>query len=67
MTETFPERDWGYVAQLAYGVTTIRDPSARSQATFTQAQLVEPGRAIGPRIFSPGALLWFQQIGTADV
>ncbi|MHB1330075.1 MAG: hypothetical protein ACYC2K_17895, partial [Gemmatimonadales bacterium] len=30
-TELLPERDWALAAQLAYGITTIRDVSVRSQ------------------------------------
>lgn len=57
--EIFVENDWGYVVQLAYGVTTLRDPSARSQSIFTQAEMIETGRTIGPRVYSSGQPIYF--------
>lgn len=63
--ELFPEMDWGYVAQLAYGVTTVRDPSARSQSIFTQAEMMETGRSWGPRIFSTGEPVYYDETAFA--
>ncbi|MFC4312436.1 amidohydrolase family protein [Steroidobacter flavus] len=57
--EIFVENDWGYVTQLAYGVTTVRDPSARSQSIFTQAEMIEMGRTLGPRVYSSGQPIYF--------
>ena len=65
-TEVFPQNDWGYVAQLAYGVTTVRNPSARSQAVFTQAEMIETGRSLGPRVFSTGEPLYFVRLPFAE-
>ena len=56
--EVFPERKWEYVANLAYGVTTMHDPSAHSLDVFAEAELVEAGEMIGPRIFSSGDVLY---------
>ena len=36
--ELFPETKWEYVANLAYGVTTVYDPSAPSLDVFAQAR-----------------------------
>ena len=58
--EIFPERNWVLAVNLAYGVTTMRDPSARSQMIFTLAEMVETGAIVGPRLFSTGDLLWGQ-------
>jgi imidazolonepropionase-like amidohydrolase/WD40 repeat protein len=52
--EIIPEKKWQYVANLAYGVTTTRDPSAPSLDTFAQAEMVEAGELLGPRIYSTG-------------
>ena len=38
--ELFPERKWEYFANLAYGVTTVYDPSAPSLDVFAQAEMV---------------------------
>jgi imidazolonepropionase-like amidohydrolase/Tol biopolymer transport system component len=47
-----------YAANLAYGVTTTHDPSADTSFVFSQRELVEAGRVVGPRIFSTGFILY---------
>jgi len=56
--ELFPETKWEYVANLAYGVTTVYDPSAPSLDVFAQAEMVEAGKMLGPRVFSSGDVLY---------
>jgi len=56
--EIFPEKKWEYVANLAYGVTTLHDPSAHSLDVFAEAEMVEVGEMIGPRIYSSGDVLY---------
>jgi Tol biopolymer transport system component/imidazolonepropionase-like amidohydrolase len=63
--EIFPDTKWEYVANLAYGVTTVYDPSAPSLDVFAQAEMVEAGLMIGPRVFSSGDVLYGGQ--QADV
>ncbi len=53
-----PNKDWQYYANLAYGVTTTHDPSASTHTVFSQAEMVEAGVMIGPRIFSTGFILY---------
>ncbi|MEE8522761.1 MAG: hypothetical protein V3T72_02420, partial [Thermoanaerobaculia bacterium] len=60
--DIFPERPWRYLANLAYGVTTTHDPSASTQEVFAQAEMVEAGRMVGPRIFSTGFILYGMDI-----
>ncbi|HEX9638716.1 MAG TPA: amidohydrolase, partial [Acidobacteriota bacterium] len=60
--DIFPERPWRYLANLAYGVTTTHDPSASTQEVFAQAEMVEAGRMLGPRIFSTGFVLYGMDI-----
>jgi Tol biopolymer transport system component len=43
-----------FLAQLAYGVTTQRDPQTSSEDVVTYSDLMEIGEFIGPRIFSTG-------------
>jgi len=52
--EYFPEQRWEYAAALAYGITTSFDPSAHNLDVFAQAELVEAGATLGPRIYSTG-------------
>ena len=56
--EIFPETKWEYAANLAYGVTTVYDPSAPSLDVFSQAELVEAGLMLGPRVYSSGDVLY---------
>ena len=56
--ETFPETKWEYAANLAYGVTTVYDPSAPSLDVFAQAELVDAGVMLGPRVLSSGMVLY---------
>jgi len=44
----------GYLANLAYGVTTSRDPQTSTTDVLTYADQVEAGRMIGPRVYSTG-------------
>lgn len=53
-----PEVVAAYAANLAYGVTTTHDPSADTHFVFSQHELVESGRVVGPRIFSTGFILY---------
>ncbi|MEO8403050.1 MAG: amidohydrolase family protein [Chitinophagaceae bacterium] len=53
-----PQKHWPYYANLAFGVTTMHDPSANSEMVFGQSELVKAGSMIGPRIFSTGTILY---------
>ena len=45
---------WQYLANLAYGVTTTRDPQTGSTDVLTYADRVRSGDILGPRIYSTG-------------
>jgi Tol biopolymer transport system component len=45
---------WEYLANLAYGVTTTRDPQTASTDVVTYRDLVEAGMMLGPRIYHTG-------------
>ena len=51
---------WMYAANLAYGVTTTRDPQTGTTDVLTYGDMVETGQIIGPRIYStgPGVGFW---------
>jgi Tol biopolymer transport system component len=48
------QQPWIYLANLAYGVTTTRDPQTATTDVLTYADRVESGSAIGPRVYSTG-------------
>ncbi len=56
--DVHPQRQWKYLANLAYGVTSTHDVSATSHEVFEQSERVEAGLMIGPRIFSTGSVLY---------
>jgi len=45
---------WAFLANLAYGVTTVRDPQTSTTDILTYGDLVETGAMVGPRIYSTG-------------
>ncbi|NNE68523.1 MAG: amidohydrolase family protein [Pyrinomonadaceae bacterium] len=46
--------DYTFLGNLAYGVTTGRDPQTRTNDTFAYQDLVDTGQMLGPRIFNTG-------------
>lgn len=59
---------WVYAANLAYGVTTTRDPQTATTDVLTYADMVEAGQIPGPRIYStgPGVGYWGYNIKSLD-
>ncbi|MEQ9501413.1 MAG: amidohydrolase family protein [Deltaproteobacteria bacterium] len=53
-----PQRNWALYAMLAFGVTTVHDPSHRTPLIFSAAELARAGRVVAPRIFSTGTILY---------
>lgn len=53
-----PQKHPAYYANLAYGVTTMHDPSANSELVFAQSEMVKAGFMTGPRVFSTGTILY---------
>ena len=52
--EIHPGLTWQYLANLAYGVTTTRDPQTGSTDVLSYQDRVEIGGMVGPRVFSTG-------------
>ena len=52
------EQSWPLVANLAYGVTTMHDPSNDTETVFTNSELGRAGRKLSPRLFSTGTILY---------
>ncbi len=51
-TGVVPQANWAYYANLAFGITTMHDPSATTETVFSQAELLKAGTLVGPRVFS---------------
>jgi len=53
-----PQSSWIDGASLAFGVTTLHDPSNDSYEIFTHQEMQRAGLVIAPRIFSTGTILY---------
>lgn len=53
-----PQQSWIDYASLAFGVTTLHDPSNDSATIFTHAEMQRAGELVAPRIFSTGTVLY---------
>ena len=52
---------WIYAANLAYGVTTTRDPQTSRTDVLTYADRVRAGEIPGPRVYSTGPGVFWQE------
>ncbi len=56
-----------YLVNLAYGVTTTRDPQTSTTDVLSYGDLVETGDMIGPRIFTTGpGIFWTDELASLD-
>jgi imidazolonepropionase-like amidohydrolase/Tol biopolymer transport system component len=56
--EIIPQRSWVDFASLAFGVTTLHDPSNDTSEIFAHSELAKAGSVLAPRIFSTGTILY---------
>lgn len=56
--EVLPEQNWMQLSNLAFGVTTIHDPSNDTSEVFAAAELQRTGAFVAPRIYSTGTILY---------
>ena len=58
---------WPYLANLAYGVTTTRDPQTGTTDVLSYADRVRSGELVGPRVYSTGpGVFWQHMIDSED-
>jgi Tol biopolymer transport system component/imidazolonepropionase-like amidohydrolase len=53
-----PEQNWVLYSSLAFGLTTLHDPSNDTREVFSSAEMQRAGLLVGPRIFSTGTILY---------
>ncbi|HTI31046.1 MAG TPA: amidohydrolase family protein [Sphingomonas sp.] len=53
-----PEQNWNAMANLAFGTTTVHDPSASSQEIFPASEMQRAGLRLQPRTFSTGEIIY---------
>ncbi|MDY7095539.1 MAG: amidohydrolase family protein [Acidobacteriota bacterium] len=56
--EIVPQQNWYNYATLAFGVTTLHDPSNDTSEIFAAAEMARAGEILAPRIFSTGTILY---------
>jgi imidazolonepropionase-like amidohydrolase len=57
-SDIVPQQSWINYASLAFGLTTVHDPSNRNREVFTASELQRAGLVVGPRIYSTGTILY---------
>ncbi|MBO6793935.1 MAG: PD40 domain-containing protein [Balneolaceae bacterium] len=62
------DQEWSYAANLAYGVTTTRDPQTGTTDVLSYGDMVTAGKMVGPRIYStgPGVGFWGYKLKSLD-
>ena len=67
-----PEQNWMAYATLAFGVTTIHDPSNDATEIFAAAEMQRTGQILAPRTYSTGDIVYgarssyFAEVGSLD-
>jgi imidazolonepropionase-like amidohydrolase/Tol biopolymer transport system component len=56
--ELVPQQNWDAQAHLAFGVTTVHDPSSTSSEIFPAAEMQRAGLVLAPRTFSTGEIVY---------
>jgi len=56
-----PQNNWIHHGNLAFGVTTIHDPSNNTNSIFAAAELAQAGLILSPRTYSTGTILYGAQ------
>ena len=56
--QIIPNQNWSQYSNLAFGVTTIHDPSNDTSEIFSAAEMQRAGQIVAPRIFSTGRILY---------
>jgi len=58
---------WKYLANLAWGVTTTRDPQTSTTDVLTYSDLVETGEILGPRVYHTGpGVFWSEDFKSLE-
>lgn len=56
--DLIPQQNWEALAHLAFGVTTVHDPSATSSEIFPSGEMQRAGVILAPRTFSTGEIVY---------
>ena len=71
--DIIPEQNWVAMAHLAFGVTTVHDPSNIASHIFPAAEMQRAGQYLAPRLYSTGEIVYgakaagyYAEINSAD-
>ena len=56
--QILPQQNWIHYAALAFGVTTLHDPSNDTAEIFSASEMAKAGVIVAPRIHSTGTILY---------
>jgi imidazolonepropionase-like amidohydrolase/Tol biopolymer transport system component len=56
--DLIPQQNWSALAHLAFGVTTVHDPSSTSSEIFPSSEMQRAGIILAPRTFSTGEIVY---------
>ncbi|NNC72692.1 MAG: amidohydrolase family protein, partial [Sphingomonadaceae bacterium] len=56
--DIIPQQNWHTIAHLAFGVTTVHDPSNTASEVFPSAEMQRAGITLGPRVFSTAEIVY---------
>jgi imidazolonepropionase-like amidohydrolase/Tol biopolymer transport system component len=56
--DLIPQQNWDALAHLAFGVTTVHDPSSTSSEIFPAGEMQRAGVILAPRTFSTGEIVY---------
>jgi Tol biopolymer transport system component/imidazolonepropionase-like amidohydrolase len=62
-----PTTNWGFLANLAFGITTMHDPSNSTEMIFSASEMIKAGGIVGPRLFSTGTILYGAEGGSKAI
>jgi len=57
----------GFLANLAFGVTTMHDPSNNTDMVFSASEMLKAGDMVGPRLYSTGTILYGAEGGAKTI
>ncbi len=56
--DIIPHQNWNTMAHLAFGVTTVHDPSNAASHAFSASEYQRAGEILAPRIYSSGEVVY---------
>ncbi|MDP2438669.1 MAG: amidohydrolase family protein [archaeon] len=71
-SSVMPQASWQQLINLAFGVTTMHNPSATTAYVYAESELIRSGSRLGPRTLSTGTIVYgagdtyHQEVGSVE-